>query len=194
MFFKWEWDLFFNSRWVLATFVFLFSSQVFAKMLVTPEQVLKEQFGSAISIEHKNFLLTRDQKKATAKLAKSKVDSNLFSVYFARENGKIKGYAFLDHQKIRTKHGVIMICFDQGGVLQRVEIIAFFEPTQYIPNKAWLSQFAKQELNEPVMPGRNVTGLTGATLSAQAVSRSVNIAHSLWKLKFSKDQSMVSKK
>lgn len=174
--------LFQQSPTVLLWVFLVVSLPVQAELIAHPEEVLREQFGAEIEFTHKNNLLTKDKKNQIEKLAEIKLDSNLFSFYTIQKKQKQLGICYLDTQKVRTKNALIMVCIDSTGNVKHVEIVAFFEPKQYIPNKEWLKQFSGSSSLESAMLKKNVTALTGATLSAQAVNKSVSIAKAIWKL------------
>jgi Na+-translocating ferredoxin:NAD+ oxidoreductase RnfG subunit len=54
-----------------------------------------------------------------------------------------------------------------------VEILAFDEPPDYLPKRAWLGQFSGKRLDDELSVKRGIRGITGATLSSQAVTDAV---------------------
>jgi hypothetical protein len=61
---------------------------------------------------------------------------------------------------------------DPGGSITRVLLLAFYEPPEYRPPDRWLAQFSGRREGDgrDWRVGRGVHGLSGATLTAHAVS------------------------
>ncbi|RMA96091.1 hypothetical protein [Hydrogenothermus marinus] len=122
--------------------IFLFLTVLFnisyAGLLIMPKEVLKENFPNA-KYEKKNILLLSSQKKKIEKLSGKKLNSNIFTTYIVKKDNKIIGYAILHSHKVRTKNEVILISFDKDCKVKDVEIIAFYEPPEYMLNKNWLN-------------------------------------------------------
>jgi len=58
-----------------------------------------------------------------------------------------------------------------GACASEVEATAFLEPPEYQASEAWLRQFEQERLDEELRLQRAIQPLTGATLTAAAVSR-----------------------
>ncbi len=152
--------------------IFSFS---FAMLLIKPEEAVKEVFPDA-KIEKKNILITRAKKAKISKITKKPLKSSIFTAYIARKNGKVIGYALLHSHRIRTKNEVALISFDKDCNVIDTEIIAFYEPPEYIPSDKWQKNFeGKNKDNLPVLR-QNIPNITGATLSTQGLTTGVREA------------------
>lgn len=75
-----------------------------------------------------------------------------------------------------------MVVLDPDGKVRFIEILAFFEPEEYKPAKRWLDQFGGKTLSPQLRIGGDIQGITGATLSAQAIARQVRKSSAMLKL------------
>ena len=60
-----------------------------------------------------------------------------------------------------------------GGEVDRIEVLAFREPPDYLPRDAWYQQFAGRGLDPQLELKRGIRGVTGATLTARATTGAV---------------------
>lgn len=156
----------------IAFVLLLFIDFSVAGLLIKPEEVLKENFPKAKIIK-KNILLTKSQARLVQNMSKVKLPHLVFTVYIAKENGKTVGYALLHTHKVRTRNEAVLITFDKNCNVKDVEIIAFYEPPEYIPSDKWRSNFIdKNKENLPVLR-RNIPNITGVTLSARVLTDGV---------------------
>jgi hypothetical protein len=54
-----------------------------------------------------------------------------------------------------------------------VEVLAFYEPEDYLPPARWLSLLVDSRLTDELRLNRGVRNISGATLSAQAITNGV---------------------
>jgi len=147
----------------------------FATLLIKPEDAVKEVFPGA-KIEKKNILIPKAKKVLISKISRKPLKSSIFTVYIAKEDNKVLGYAILHSHKVRTKNEVALISFDKDCNVIDTEIIAFYEPPEYIPSDKWQKNFeGKNKDNLPVLR-QNIPNITGATLSTQALTTGVREA------------------
>ena len=69
-----------------------------------------------------------------------------------------------------------------SGKVTATHILAFHEPTEYLPPPRWLKQFDDQDLGDDLRVGRAIAGITGATLSARAVEGGIRRAMATWQV------------
>jgi Na+-translocating ferredoxin:NAD+ oxidoreductase RnfG subunit len=61
-------------------------------------------------------------------------------------------------------------------------VLAFHEPEDYLPPERWLRQFEEKSLGPGVQLRRDIHGISGATLSSQAVTNAVRLSLALFQL------------
>ena len=92
--------------------------------------------------------------------------------YVATRDGKLVGTAYFDVHKVRTLRETVMIVVDPQDRIQRIEILAFGEPQEYLPRANWYAQFVGHKLDKKLSLKRGIKGVTGATLTARATTSS----------------------
>ncbi len=147
-------------------FIFGFS---YGGLLIKPEQALKEQFPNA-KIVKKNILLSKEQVKKIQNLSKSKLHSSIITTYLIKDNGKILAYGIIHTHRVRTKKETVLFVLSPDCKIKDIEIIAFYEPSEYIPSKRWLGVFEGKGIENEIRLKKDIPNITGATLSSKAVT------------------------
>jgi len=101
------------------------------------------------------------------------VDQSVVSYYLATRDGKPLGVAYFDSHRVRTLNEVLMIVVGPNDKVQRVEVLRFAEPPEYHPRDGWLAQFQGHTLAPDLSLKGSISAMTGATLTSNAVTRSV---------------------
>jgi len=162
-----------RTLFVLFTGTLLVAQVLFAQVFLTKDEALKDYFPRPASIERKTVFLTDEQVGEIEQNARAKVDSKIVSYYVGHLGGHIQGYAFFDTRIIRTEPGTYMVVIDPDSSVRGVELLAFYEPEDYLPPNRWLLQFRKKKDLDEVWLKRGVQNMVGATLSAQALTGGV---------------------
>lgn len=139
-----------------------------AKMLISPKDAMEQNYGAKSKIVEDSIILSAAEAKKIQELSGVKLDSKIFKVFKALQDGKAIGYGVLINRKIRSKNGVVLYLISSESVLKGIEVIAFNEPMEYVPSKKWISQFENIETNKPLALSKDIPTITGATLSAKS--------------------------
>ena len=124
-------------------------------------------------VERGTVYLTVKQRERVERLAGSKLGSGIVHPYVALRGGKLVGTAFVDVHKVRTLRESLFIVVSPEGRVQRLEVLAFAEPLDYLPRGNWFGQFKGKRLDDELNLDRGIRGVTGATLSARATTHAV---------------------
>jgi FMN-binding protein len=146
------------------------SSLCMGKVYMTQEAALKSAFPPPTQVERRTLFLSEVQASAVEREAGAKITGRVFSYYVGRNQHGIQGYAYFDTHLVRTLPETVMVLLAGDGTIRRVEILSFSEPEDYFPRKAWLGQFAGKELDEDLAIRRGIRNLSGASLTAEAVT------------------------
>ena len=138
---------------------------------LTKEEALRLAFPDC-EIDHRIVYLTEKQLERAKKAAGVKVGSGICQPYVATKDGKLVGTAWFDVHKVRTKKEALMFVLDADHAIRRIEVLAFAEPTDYIPRDSWYAQFKGKTLDDTLWLNRGIRGVTGATLTARATTES----------------------
>ena len=163
--------LYSKCAYLLAFLVLSSAASGEAKVFYAKLEALDVAFPSANGIETKSYFLTADQVKQVEALAEAPVDSKLATFYVGKKNGEVLGYAFIETHTVRSLPEAFLIVVSPEGRIQKLLILAFYEPQDYLPPARWLQQFEQKALSPGLQLNQEIHGIMGATLSARAVTR-----------------------
>jgi hypothetical protein len=144
-----------------------------AGVLLSQEAALKVAFPDA-EVEAHTVVLTEAQVSAVQTASGAHLDSKLFRYFTARRAGAVIGYGVIDTHVVRTLPEAFLAVLSPEGRIERVLLLAFHEPPEYQAPERWLAQFqGRDAASEGWRIGRDLHGLTGATLTAHAVADAV---------------------
>jgi len=144
-----------------------------AKVFLAKDEALAKAFPDADRVEERTVFLTAAQKASIEQQAGSPLESQLWTIFVGWRGTEILGYAIIDHHVVRTLPEAFMVLLAPDGTVRRVEILAFYEPTEYMPSEQWIAQFADRKLDDELALRHGIQGLTGATLTAVAMTAGV---------------------
>jgi hypothetical protein len=140
------------------------------------DEALKLAFPDADRVVPKDFFLTRDQRTAIETLAKSKLESDLLTVYVGHHGEQVIGYAIFDTHVVRTLPETFLVVLSPTGAVTGTYLLAFYEPPEFAPPERWLAQFHDATLNDELRVGRGIVGITNSTLTSEAVTGGIRRA------------------
>lgn len=155
-------------------------SSISAKMLISPIDAMNKGFGDKIKIEKNDISLTNEQIKDIQNSAKVKLKNKNVTVFKALKTNKIIGYGILVNRKVRSKNAVVLYMISNDSILKSIEIIAFNEPMEYIPQKSWTSHFEDKNTKEYLSLSKEIPVITGATMSARNIVESSREAFAVY--------------
>ena len=175
-------------RWCLflSFFVFLFSfgTDISARDFNRPEKALSEIYPNS-QVEVKNIILTPEQQSAIEKLSGVKLNTRLVSWYIVKRGGTLIAYAYVDTHIVRTHPEVVLYTITPEGKIDVIEVLAFNEPLEYMPEERWLKLFAGKQLNkDPIRLKRDIPNMTGAALTARAIADNTRKVLAMWQVLF----------
>ena len=102
-----------------------------AKVFLAKDEALALAFPGADRVEERVFILTDAQKAEVEKLARARLDTQLWTIHVGWRGGAPVGYAVIDTHVVRTLPETCMVVISPAGEVERVEILAFNEPPEY---------------------------------------------------------------
>jgi hypothetical protein len=124
----------------------------------TYQELLKENYKCNLVKE--NVFLNKDQ----IKKIKEKVDFRVSALLLRYKNSCNNSFIYIDSHIVRTMNETVVIELNKSDV-KVLKIASFMEPKEYLPPQKWLNQFQNKKVK--------VDGLTGATISENAIKRLV---------------------
>ena len=142
---------------VLAGAALLGAAPARARVLMTQKDALAIAFPGAA--------------KAVETAARSRLPSKVWTYYVAGSTT-----AYFESHLVRTMNETVMVVVGAGGEVRFVEILSFIEPDEYMASKRWLDQLSGRRLDDELALRRGLRNIAGASLTAEAVTRSVRRA------------------
>ncbi len=154
----------------LVAAAWLAAPPVRAKVYLTQEEALRSAFPPPAQVERRTLYLSEADALKIAKDAGSPLGGSVFSYYVGKRGSEIAGYAYFDTHIVRTLPETIMVLLRPDGRIQRIDILSFAEPEDYFPKEPWRAQFSGKDLDADLALRRGIRGLTGASLTAEAIT------------------------
>lgn len=158
--------------------------------LLTKEEALKKVFGEGVEIttETKDLVdpeLSKIKERLDGSLvyfqkgSKSKdVEcQNCIDFHFALKDGKKIGVAIFDEEPGKWGPLNFVIALDLNGAVTRVEVLSYEEKRgQLIARRSYMSQYDGKTSNSALTVGKDITGVSGATISSRRAAFAVKKA------------------
>ncbi len=142
---------------------------------MTQQQALATAFPTGTKVTREVVYLTPQQIDAARRESGVDVDDKMIVRYVSSA-----GVAYFDTHRVRTLPETVMIVVTPDGRIDRIEILSFDEPPEYLAKPRWIDQFRARRLDDELSTKRAIRPLSGATLSARAIlnaSRKVLALH-----------------
>jgi electron transport complex protein RnfG len=160
----------------------LFASEAEGRVLFGKKEALKEAFPEADRVEKVTHFLTAEQVARVRELSGAEVKDKLVTWHVGHKGDAILGYAYFETHDVRTLPETLLVVATPTGEVRNVLLLAFYEPPEYEPGKRWLQQFDAKKLGPDLRVTREIHGITGATLTARAVTGGVRRALALFQV------------
>jgi len=167
---------------LLVTLLLVWTSAAPAAVYHSKSEALKLAFPDAERVETVNLYLTDAEIEKLRLLSGATTESALQTLYRGWAGERILGYAAIEAATVRTMPETVLVVLDPEGRVRFAEVLAFFEPEEYKPGKRWLDQFQGKKLSSELRIGGEIQGISGATLSAQALTLQVRKSAALTRL------------
>ncbi len=139
----------------------------YGKIYYSKNEAMELAFGQDAMVEMLSLFPDARQISQIEKRARVKLESSLFTFYVGKKDGKILGYAAIEHHTVRTKPETLLVVLSPEGQINAIHTLAFHEPPEYQPPQRWYQQLYQGEL-EKLSFNSDIQGITGATLSTRS--------------------------
>jgi Na+-translocating ferredoxin:NAD+ oxidoreductase RnfG subunit len=148
-----------------------------------PAEALRIIFQDSKTVEPESKTLTHDQRLFAEKKLGYRLSRKVWNFYVAKSGLKTDGYALIDHEIGKTEPITVLTALTPEGSIKEVEVLVYREPIgSEVHEKRFLKQYQGKKGGDPVRTGQDISSITGATLSARAVSVAVKRALLLWQV------------
>lgn len=159
----------------------------YATVFYSKNEAMELAFGKDAQVETLSLFPDDAQMAHIQELAKSKLESGLFSFYVGKAQQKIRGYAAIETSTVRTKPETLLIVLTPEGELSDVRMLAFHEPPEYQPPQRWFESLYRRPLADMDF-NKGVDGISGATLSTRSALSSIRKVMAIYRVMIGKQQ------
>ncbi|HEX6100734.1 MAG TPA: FMN-binding protein [Thermoanaerobaculia bacterium] len=132
---------------------------------MTQQQALASAFPAGTRVTREVVFLTPQQIDAARKESGVDIADKMIVRYVSPA-----GVAYFDTHRVRTLPETVMIVVTPDARIDRIEILSFDEPPEYLPKPRWIEQFHERRLDDDLSTKRAIRPLSGATLSGRAIT------------------------
>ena len=159
---------------IVLQFSVLVSVAAQAGELLTLKEYLKKELSSSAKMTKEVFKLSADQKTALKAIAPN-ADESDFSFYYGKSaTGALEKACTVVPQQGKEGPMSIGICFEPTGLVATVTILSFEEEHgKKVAEQSFLKQFKGKKISDSFQVGKDVDGISGATVSSKAVAESL---------------------
>jgi len=138
------------------------------------EKYIVEQFPIDTKIVMHTLQLEKKIQSKIQILAKQKFYRDKLYYWNVFNKDSTIAYAFLDNVKGKSMPITFMVILDKNGSIINTSIIKYREAYGgEVSSERWLSQFVNRNNNSSYKIGKNIDGITGATISVNSLSKGI---------------------
>ncbi len=144
------------------------------KVYLSLEQALDKVFPKADKIWAEQWRPTSAEIHSLEIALGWRLTEETFVFHRAAKNGTDLGYAMVDQQRGRFKPITFMVQVSPNGKVGRVEVMVYRESRgDGVQRQRFLKQFRDKSASDPIRMNRDITVLSGATMSSRALTAGV---------------------
>ncbi|MCL6494610.1 MAG: FMN-binding protein [Ignavibacterium sp.] len=156
-------------------FIVIFSFVAYSQNIKEKVNIsLENCFGKNIQIDFEKLKLKNELKNSIEKKVGQKFYSDEVYLYKISFDKKIIGYGLLDNVYGKSLPITFLVMFDSTGKILCSEIVKYREPYGgAIQSKEWNDQFKGKNVDSEFIVGKDVSGISGATISVNSVNKGI---------------------
>ncbi len=160
------------------------------------EEIIRESFNYQTRLEITKFELPVAERNKIEQEVKQKFYRESVYLWRIHQADSLVGYALLDNVYGKSLPITFMVIYDSKGSMLSVEIVKYRESHGgAVSNRSWLDQFiAGQSNTKEYAIGKNIDGISGATISASAITKGVYKLGLLLSEILTEDRTSITKK
>ncbi|MBU2501584.1 FMN-binding protein [bacterium] len=144
------------------------------KVYLTLEEALGKVFAEADTLWSEVWTPSPEEIAALEASMGWRIQEREFVFHRALRGGRDLGVAMVTEEKGRFKPITFMVKIDPGGAVETVHVMVYRESRgDGVRRQRFLKQFRGRDADDPLRMNRDITNLSGATMSSRAVTAGV---------------------
>ncbi len=129
---------------------------------------------STLSVEARPVRLDSSDRAGIRAHSTSPLADDTLRIFVCRRGGAVAGYGLLDNVRGKSRDITYLVVVDTLGAVVSVEILVYRESHGgEISAPAFRGQFRGKRHGDPLVPGRDIRTISGATISSRSVTAGV---------------------
>ncbi len=138
------------------------------------EQEARRLFGNNVILKLQKVILNSTVKNKIEKSVRQRFSKDFVYVWKISESDSIRGYAVLDNVYGKSMPITFIVIINSKGRVLKTNVIKYREAYGgQISNLSWLKQFEGKDVNSGYESGKDVDGISGATISVNAITKGI---------------------
>ena len=139
------------------------------------EELIFSTYGEDIQVDFKKWNPPQEIKIYSENKARSRFMFDHVYFWKISESNSLVGVAILDNVLGKLLPITYLTCFNLDGQLINAHIVKYREDYGYeVGNRRWLNQFLGLDASSDYKVGKNIDGISGATISVNSVTSGIN--------------------
>ena len=155
--------------------IIIFCSQVLAESIKEEtESIIREKLGNNITLEFIKYKIPADVKKEVETESRQKFYGDFVYVYKVLIENKIRNFVVVDNVYGKSMPITFMVIYDTEAKIDYSAIVKYRE--QYgggVKSEDWNGQFIGRDSNSGYEVGKDISVISGATISANSIARGI---------------------
>ncbi len=152
----------------------LFSILISSEIMDNTESRIKEFLPNHISLEHKKYKLTKEDKKSQ-NIVRQKYFQGELNVWRIELSDSTYQYAILDNVKGKSMPITFLTIYNENKELTNAAVIKYREAYGgEVGRQSWLKQFSSYTDSSNYKVGDAISGISGATISVHSISKGIH--------------------
>lgn len=139
------------------------------------EETIENVFNGNVEYEMTVFNIPGEIKNRIERETRQKFFQDKLYIWKVRKNGKLLGFAVLDNVLGKSLPITFLVIFDTDCRIINSSIIQYREPYGgAVKNENWNAQFKNKDSSSSYEVGKEINGISGATISVHSVSKGIH--------------------
>lgn len=139
------------------------------------EETIEKFFNGNVEYEMIVFKIPLDLKNKIERKVQQTFSHDKLYIWKVRENGKVVGFAVLDNVLGKSMPITFLVIFDMNCKILNSSVIKYREPYGgAVKNENWNAQFKNKDSSSSYEVGKEINGISGATISVHSVSKGIH--------------------